>query len=119
MTADIFSDPTKRAPKGALKGLICTVDQCDQPMHARGMCSRHYKQANRTGAAKPGVKGKHGTPQERFWHFVDKCGDNGCWLWTGYRDKDGYGSVRTPKTKLRAHRVSYQIHNPDVPSGGR
>lgn len=112
MSERIVSEAQPRAKKGALKGLLCTVEKCDQPMHARGMCARHYKQANRTGKATPGMKGKHGTVAERFWHYVEKSGADECWLWTGNRDKDGYGSIRTPETQLRAHRVSYKIHNP-------
>ena len=103
-----------RAKKGSLKGLICTVDKCDQPMHAKTMCKRHYKQANRVGVATPGMKGAHGPVEVRFWYFVQKAGPDECWLWTGNSDKDGYGSIRTPETQLRAHRVSFQIHNPDV-----
>ena len=30
--------------------------------------------------------------EDRFWKFVDKSG--GCWLWTGGRNRDGYGMVR-------------------------
>jgi len=27
----------------------------------------------------------------RFWRKVDKRGGDECWLWLGWRDKDGYG----------------------------
>jgi HNH endonuclease len=100
-----------RAKKGSLKGLTCTVDGCNEPMYSKEMCKRHYKQLHRTGSAKAGLKGKHGTVQERFWHHVDKKSDAECWNWLGRLDKNGYGSLRTPQTQLRAHRVSFQIHN--------
>ena len=100
-----------RAKKGSLKGLTCTVDGCSEPMCAREMCSRHYKQFNKRGVAKPGLVGKHGPVEERFWHFVDKKSSGECWNWKGSLDKDGYGSLRTPTTQVRAHRVSFQIHN--------
>jgi hypothetical protein len=70
-----------------------------------------------------------GTPEERFWHKVDKHGstpehrpDLGpCWLWTGCRSTDchgvpSYGSlwIPTPGNKKgrmeRAHRFSYELH---------
>lgn len=114
MSDNILSDSKARARKGALKGLTCTVEGCAELMHARQMCVRHYKQMNRTGKATPGKKGAHGLPEERFWHFVEKAGPDECWLWTGNRDKDGYGSLRTKTTQVRAHRVSFEIHNPDV-----
>lgn len=100
-----------RAKKGSLKGLTCTVDGCLEPMYAKKMCQRHYKQFNKSGVVKLGLAGKHGPVEERFWHFVEKKTDAECWNWKGRLDKDGYGSLRTPKTQLRAHRVSFQMHN--------
>lgn len=43
----------------------------------------------------------------RFWDKVRK-GD-GCWLWTAYRDKDGYGMFWWNGRNCMAHRISYQI----------
>jgi hypothetical protein len=100
-----------RAKKGSLKGLICTIDGCDNSMSIKRMCVRHYKQFHRTGMATPGVIGMHGTPEERFWRYVEKKGLDECWPWMGNRDKDGYGSLRTKTSQVRAHRVSFQIHN--------
>lgn len=108
----------KRAPKGSLKGLLCTVPECQEPVYAKNMCRRHYKQLNRNGEAKRGLSGKHGAPEERFWHFVQKAGPDECWPWTGFRDKDGYGSFRAAKGNQRAHRISYAMHNPDQPIDG-
>lgn len=107
----------ERAKKGSLKGLTCIVEDCSEPMHSKQMCIRHYKQWHRTGKAKSGIKGKHGTPEQRFWTYVQKGGIDECWPWLGNRDKDGYGSLRTPKTQLRAHRLSYQIHKGEIPAG--
>lgn len=107
----------QRAPKVALRGLTCTVDGCTEPMHAKCMCKRHYKQAHRTGEATPGVKGRHGPVAERFWHYVTKGPDEACWMWAGNTDKDGYGILRTPSSQVRAHRVSYEIHKEPIPAG--
>lgn len=101
----------ERAKKGSLKGLICTVEDCGNPMYSRLMCKRHYKQLHRTGTAKLGIKGMHGTPEERFWNYVEKGAPDECWEWQGNRDKDGYGSLRTKTSQVRAHRVSFQMHN--------
>lgn len=106
----------ERAKKGSLKGLICIVAGCCGPMHARQMCKRHYKQVNRTGEAKASPKGRHGTPAERFWHFAQPGEPDGCWEWQGNRDKDGYGTLRTSLSLIRAHRVSYEIHKGGVPA---
>lgn len=51
---------------------------------------------------------------ERFWSKVRKSLD-GCWEWTAYRDKRGYGRMGTTDPRGRqvliyAHRVSYEMH---------
>ncbi len=57
------------------------------------------------------------TAPRRFWAKVDKTGE--CWLWTGRRDKDGYGRFR-PNGKScdrGAHRVSFVLHGGTIPDG--
>jgi hypothetical protein len=54
---------------------------------------------------------------QKFWAKVNKDGpvirpDLGpCWLWTGARDKDGYGIIGNRK----AHRVSMELHRIPLP----
>jgi len=45
---------------------------------------------------------------ERFWKKVDKT--DGCWIWTAYIDKRGYGQFGVGKTICYAHRISWLIH---------
>jgi hypothetical protein len=52
---------------------------------------------------------------ERFWSRVHKA--ESCWLWTGHRDKDGYGILPYDGKLLRAHRVSWELHNGPIPAG--
>lgn len=54
---------------------------------------------------------------ERFWSYVDQS-DN-CWLWTGPRDRNGYGRIseRTPRRSLLTHRVSWELHFGPIPDG--
>lgn len=41
-----------------------------------------------------------------------------CWLWTGGKDKDGYGTLkRNEGGRYRAHRISYELHHGPVPDG--
>jgi hypothetical protein len=51
----------------------------------------------------------------RFWAKVQKS--EGCWEWVGHRDKDGYGSIRAQGTRIRAHRMAWQLSNEDIPEG--
>ena len=45
---------------------------------------------------------------QNFWNKVNKT--DGCWLWTGCKDNDGYGKFGVASKILGAHRVSLEIH---------
>ena len=54
---------------------------------------------------------------ERFWEKVVKTPT--CWLWTAAA-QGGYGVIGDPHRKgrvLRAHRVSWELHDGPIPSG--
>lgn len=46
-----------------------------------------------------------------------KVSPSGCWEWTRARDKDGYGKIRVSNVMQRAHRVSYEFFNGEIPEG--
>jgi hypothetical protein len=49
---------------------------------------------------------------------VDHGYSSPCWIWTGYRDRDGYGVVcRGGINKLRIHRISHIAHVGPIPAG--
>lgn len=58
---------------------------------------------------------------ERFFSYIDKNGPiapnlgTRCWIWTGCKDENGYGTIRYKGKNLRAHRVSMEIHSGQVP----
>lgn len=53
--------------------------------------------------------------EKRFWSKVRKT--NTCWLWEATRSLTGYGSIRIEKTMIRAHRLSWELHNGKIPKG--
>lgn len=57
---------------------------------------------------------------QRFWSKVSTPNENGCRLWLGGRDEDGYGvfGVRRNKKKqnYRAHRVAYFLQTNEQPN---
>lgn len=54
----------------------------------------------------------------RFWSRVDKWGPNGCWLWTGKLNRDGYAQMNAYGQKgMGAHRVSYVMNVGPIPEG--
>jgi hypothetical protein len=49
-----------------------------------------------------------------FWAKVEKT--DGCWLWTGPLDEQGYGRIKWNEQQL-AHRVSYILAAGPIPEG--
>ena len=56
---------------------------------------------------------------ERFMKYVSPEPNCGCWLWTGFSDKDGYGKfwINERKMSVAAHRVSYELYASKIPDG--
>jgi hypothetical protein len=58
------------------------------------------------------------TVVERFMSKVDSSGgEDACWIWTGTKDRYGYGRFRLRDKKEKAHRVSYELFKRKVPKG--
>lgn len=56
------------------------------------------------------------TTRERFEKYVDRSGD--CWLWTGAKNRSGYGQLNVGKHVPRlAHRLALWLVGRDVPPG--
>ena len=55
------------------------------------------------------------TLRERFFKRVVKT--NSCWLWTGTKNKQGYGYLRVGRATVRAHRLSWEFVNGAFPEG--
>lgn len=55
------------------------------------------------------------TFEQRFWAKVQKT--DGCWLWTAYKDQDGYGRIWRNGTAAKAQRMSWEIHSGAIPDG--
>lgn len=53
--------------------------------------------------------------RRRFESKIHK--DNGCWVWTGPLDRDGYGSFYLRRKTRRAHRVAWFSVNGEIPKG--
>lgn len=59
---------------------------------------------------------KYDSLEDRFWEKVLPEPNSGCWLWDSCGST--YGRLRLPKpskNKIAAHRLSWQIHNGDIP----
>lgn len=54
----------------------------------------------------------------RFWNKIEKQNENGCWIWKGYKDVNGYGhvTIHKPRTAM-VHRVMWELTFGKIPAG--
>lgn len=54
------------------------------------------------------------TFEQQFWRYTATGTGDECWLWTGNKDRKGYGRLSQMRDGIRtttgAHRFSYQLH---------
>ena len=60
---------------------------------------------------------RYGSIEDRFWREISPEPNSGCWLWTGPVDESGYGRFRIGRSKVRVHRLSYEMHCDAIPAG--
>lgn len=53
---------------------------------------------------------------ERFKESFDRCED-GCWRWLKGKSPKGYGTFSVKGHPFRAHRISYEMFNGEIPEG--
>lgn len=85
----------------------CSQPECDKTAHAKGLCPMHYQRLRKVGDP---TRTKFPPLRARFDAYVTKT--DGCWLWTGATNENGYGVLSAPKGMPRlAHRMSYELAN--------
>lgn len=98
---------------------ICCIKECENSVLALGLCNKHWQRNRKFGS--PVATQSHSglfrglLAPERFEKQVQKS--DGCWLWTGGKDKDGYGIFRGEVGGVlfkKAHRYSYALHTGDL-----
>lgn len=59
--------------------------------------------------------------KDRLIKYSSRGTTTGCWLWTRYKDKDGYGTtsmyIEGRLRPVRAHRASYTVYVGPIPEG--
>lgn len=53
--------------------------------------------------------------EARFWQKVKQT--DGCWLWLGAKDSDGYGNIKVGNRGTHAHRIAYALKVGHIPTG--
>lgn len=93
----------------------CAVDQCERPLHGRGLCAMHLQRLRRRGGVPP-----RPSLEERIWSKIDTSGGPvACWPWLDHRCIEGYGKfwVDRSQTSAMAHRVAYELVLGPIPVG--
>lgn len=91
---------------------LCSIDGCNQPHMARGLCMRHWKRLRRHGDPLQRLTRKHPTLDE-----LVKSESEQCILWTGMVRTDGYGCLTIDGKLIAAHRASYERFIGKIPDG--
>lgn len=96
----------------------CSVAKCSSPATTRGWCMRHYTRWLRHGDPE-GIRNNTGRAlAHRLWSKVVRGEGDGCWLWKGAVDDNGYGVLSVGAGELdRAHRVAWRLTNGEIPDG--
>lgn len=110
---------------------ICSVEDCNRPVHGLGLCGPHYWRLRTSGEIspeKPIAEKRLG--RAGIWKRLDKDGpiivrrpDLGpCWLWLGAIDvATGYGVFEVghgaDRKLYRVHTVAYEFEVGSVPDG--
>lgn len=92
---------------------ICLVDECQSEQHLRGWCRKHYERWRRHGDPLKFIRAS--TPEESFekyakWH-------NGCLVWNGYGNNDGYGRISVKGRQILVHRHVWEKASGAIPEG--
>lgn len=64
------------------------------------------------------MKGRPKNSPEEFGRKLDKCGGpEACWIWTGLKNKRGYGATSFDSVWISAHRLAFYFEHGEIPKG--
>jgi len=92
----------------------CGNTACVSPEHLKLIAIRDVVLEGFTDGSRSSVQRPNTV--EDFWAKVIKRSD-GCWIFDGHRNSDGYGLFRFEWVQWKAHVLSYTIHSGPVPEG--
>lgn len=96
---------------------VCTLYGCDRKLLATNVCRFHYTRIRATGHVTPPRKRTFSEAYEKY--VVENS--NGCLVWTGYLNDNGYGihNVNTQGVVRgrRVHRMAWLLSGRYIPEG--
>lgn len=99
----------------------CSIPECDGQARARGLCTKHYQAAKKSGSLPTQWNRAQRTPrpmEEKLEANKHINPETGCWEWTGRLSDDGYGLVPISRGRYASvHRISYRLAKGEIPLG--
>lgn len=100
---------------------VCSVEGCEEKVYASGLCNKHWQRKREYGTTDRKFlsqpwRGKE-TKEQYFERNTKKNEETGCVEWTGYCDRDGYGSAWHEGGPWPAHRLYYHLFVEPIPKG--
>jgi len=99
------------------KAIVCEVADCNNKIHAKNLCDKHYRRVLNTNSIEllPRKKKPSNQLRDIFLEkiLVDK--NNECWEWQDFRNKNGYGVTCVNSKVKSAHRTSYELFIGEIP----
>jgi len=96
-----------------LQQQACSVEGCERKYYGKGFCAKHWERMYMNGTLVPKHfrLGKGATKDQLKKRLLHKriVDNDGCWIWTGWINKGGYGVTSLDKKSLPAHRLSAYI----------
>lgn len=93
---------------------LCSIPGCGRKHAARGWCKKHYWRFRRHGDPLGGNTW-YATPEESFLARTAPHGE--CILWTGFKNRDGYGRMKVDGGHEMVHRYAWERVNGPIPDG--
>lgn len=92
---------------------VCSVEGCDRPYRAKGLCGLHYSRNVRHGD--PLMHPHLRWPENLLARMEPQS--NGCIHWTGMPCASGYGRVSANGKHMYTHRAAYEHFVGPIPPG--
>ena len=93
---------------------ICSVAECDNPVKCRSLCQRHYDRKRRSGEQLPARKVSINADDAVSNRTINV---DGCMIWTGHINANGYGHINVNGVVMRAHRYVWERAYGLIPDG--
>lgn len=99
---------------------LCKLKNCGLSVHARSLCSKHYRRLQRNNFKHTIVsitKDTDLTDLEKFHklYFTDQV--HKCWKWNKSLNSSGYGRIMIKGKRMGAHVWSYILNKGEIPLG--